>query len=419
MTDRWNMIGAAILLIGDELLAGEVRDLNGPFFAEQLTRAGFRIRAVRFLADDTEAIVRELREALGCGGLLVVCGGLGPTSDDRTTEAVAAAVGRDLVLEKEQWQRIRQIFASFRGHEPPPGNEKQAMVPRGSEILRNGLGTAPGYVIEEGDAVVAVLPGPPRENRPMLEAELLPWLDRRMPDRGRMVTRVFRVFGLAESEVGHRLGPLEARYTRLRVGYQFHFPEILAKLRGSSEDPAMLDRASAELMEVLRPHVYGTGAETLPAVLGRELAARGLRIATAESCTGGLVAKLLTDTPGSSGWMETGWVTYSNAAKERFLGVPAGLLSRHGAVSEPVALAMLEGALERSGAQVGIAVTGIAGPEGGTADKPVGTVCIAWGRRGAPATAKTYGFHWDREYNRMISAWAAMYHLYQDLMVER
>jgi PncC family amidohydrolase len=199
------------------------------------------------------------------------------------------------------------------------------------------------------------------------------------------------------------------------VGYQFHFPEILAKLRGSSDDPDSLDRASDELKEQLAPHLYGSGDAVLPAVLGRELAARGLRIVTAESCTGGLAAKLLTDTPGSSTWMDTGFVTYSNEAKQRILGVPSGLIQEHGAVSEAVALSMLRGALERSSADVGLAITGIAGPEGGTPEKPVGTVWIAWGGRGLLKT-RSYRFGWDREYNRLISAWAALFHLYRDLL---
>jgi len=409
------MLHAVVLLIGDELLAGEVRDLNGPYFAEHLTACGFQVQAIQVLPDITEAIVQGVRHALGVCNLLVVCGGLGPTSDDRTTEAVVLALGRDLLLNGAQWERIRQIFASLRGQEPPPGNEKQATIPQGAEILHNALGTAPGYVTEEGDCIVAVLPGPPRENQPMFQTELLPWLERNRPGRSKQVTRVFRVFGLAESEVGSRLLPLEARYPNVRVGFQFHFPEILAKLRGTSNDPETLDRASDELKERLAPHVYGSGDAMLPAVLGRELSSRALRIVTAESCTGGLVAKLLTDTPGSSAWMQMGFVTYSNAAKEGILGVPAHLLQKHGAVSEAVVLAMLNGAFERSSADVGLAITGIAGPDGGTPEKPVGTVWIAWGGRGRLKT-QTYRFGWDREYNRLISAWAAMYHLVQDVL---
>lgn len=408
------MLEASILLIGDELLAGEVQDQNGPFFTEELAKQGFRTREIRVLPDDVEAIVEGVRSCLSRSGLVVICGGLGPTSDDLTTEAVAKALGRELLLDEEQWERIRSVFRTFRGEDPPPGNEKQALIPRGAEVLRNSLGTAPGYVTEEGSCVVAVFPGPPRENRPMFEAELKPWLERRFPAQDRLETRVFRVFGLAESEVGHRLRLVEKDYPAVRVGYQFHFPEILVKLRSSSARKALLDRASRALMDALGSGVYGIGEERLPAVLGRRLAAACLKIVTAESCTGGLAGKLLTDTPGSSAWMEAGFIAYSNEAKERLLGVPGDLIRAHGAVSEPVALAMLSGALERCSAQVGLSITGIAGPEGGTEEKPVGTVCIAWGMRGRLA-AHTYRFAWDREYNRLASAWAAMHRLYGQL----
>jgi nicotinamide-nucleotide amidase len=174
----------------------------------------------------------------------------------------------------------------------------------------------------------------------------------------------------------------------------------------------VLEKASVEMAALLEPHVYGTGGEKLPAVLGRELLGRGLKVVTAESCTGGLAAKLLTDTPGSSSWMDRGFVVYSNGAKEEVLGVPAGLLNEHGAVSEPVARAMLQGALERSRAEVGVAITGVAGPDGGTAEKPVGTVWIAWGGK-RNQEANVYRFPWDREYNRILGAWAAMHRLLQ------
>ena len=408
------MLGAVLLIVGDELLAGELSDSNGPFLADQLTAHGFHVHAIHILPDDAEAISEAVHTALDTCHLIVVSGGLGPTSDDRTTEGVALALGRTPVLHQEQWERIRQLFLTFRGQEPPPGNEKQATIPSDAEILHNPVGTAPGYVTRTGTCAIAVLPGPPKENRPMFDIALLPWLDRNWPKRSGMMTRIFRVFGLPESEIGHRLHPLEQKYQRIRVSYQFRFPEILAKLRCPSESLDILEAATCELKGLLDPHIYGTGDETLPTVLGRTLCSLGLRIVTAESCTGGLAAKLLTDTPGSSSWMDGGFVTYNNTAKEKVLGVPARFLQGYGAVSEPVALAMLKGAFERSTADVGFAVTGIAGPDGGTVEKPVGTVCIAWGRRDR-LHVHTYRFAWDREYNRLVSAWAAMHRLYMEL----
>ena len=413
-----NGIAASVLLIGDELLAGEIQDRNGPYFADQLTRQGFRIRDIRLLADEVEGIASAVTEALRDCRLVVVCGGLGPTSDDRTTQAVAQALGKRLILDEEQWERIRKIFSLLSGEEPPPGNEKQAKLPEGADVLTNEMGTALGYVARQGKGVVAVLPGPPKENQRMFEMQLLPWLDRHMPARSRWATSVFRVFGLPESEVGHRLSNLETEYRDLRVSYRFRFPEILVKLRGDVEAEDRLNAASADLEKLLEPHLYGTGEERLPAVLGRELERRGLRIVAAESCTGGLASKLLTDAPGSSAWMDRGFVVYSNQSKQQLLGVPEEMLAQHGAVSEPVALAMLEGALARSDAQIGFAITGIAGPGGGTLGRPVGTVCIAWGDQDR-SRAETHTFYWDREYNRLLSAWMAMYLIYQFVLGRR
>jgi len=404
----------SIFVIGDELLAGDIVDVNGPYLAEKLTDQGFRIQAIHLLPDDVNQIAGAVKDARRGCRLVVLCGGLGPTSDDRTTEAVARAFNRKLVLDKTHWERIRQAFSILRGEEPSPGNEKQATFPQGIHILANEIGMAPGYVLQEGGDVVAVLPGPPKENQPMFQKELLPWLNRNMPEREKWAVSVFRVFGLPESEVGYRLKSFEKENTGVRISYRFSFPEILVKLRCEARSGDCLASLSAELMQLLAPHVYSTNEERLPAVLGRELAGRGLRIVTAESCTGGLAAKLLTDTAGSSAWMERGFVTYTNAAKVELLNVPGELIEKHGAVSEEVARAMLAGALSRSDAHVGLAITGIAGPTGGTIDKPVGSVCIAWGDSKTQHT-HTYWFHWDREFNRIISVWAGMHQLYQHI----
>ncbi len=407
--------GTAILLIGDELLIGDIADQNGPFFAEKLTDQGFLVQAIRILPDDINVIADAVKEALAECRLVVLCGGLGPTADDRTTEAMAEVFHRKLILHEEQWEKIRQLFLAFSGEEPTPGNEKQATIPEGADILHNEMGASLGYVVNEGNTAVAVLPGPPKENRPMFEHEMLPWLARHIPQRSHWISNVFRTFGLSESEVGYRLRGLEAGYKQLRVSYRFSHPEILVKLRCESDAVDMLAAATGEVERLLGPNLYTKGEEKLPGVLGRALADRGLRIVTAESCTGGLAAKLLTDTAGSSAWMEHGFVTYTDAAKEKNLQVPKELLKQYGAVSEPVAKAMLEGALKGSAAHVGFAITGIAGPSGGTEAKPVGTICIAWGDR-RQQHSDTHQFHWDREHNRLVSAWAAMYHLYQYLL---
>jgi nicotinamide-nucleotide amidase len=405
---------AEILVIGDELLAGEIEDRNGPFFARRLGESGFRTREIRLLPDEAPIVTEAVRTAMARSEAVVVCGGLGPTTDDITTEAVAIALGRPLVLDEPSWARIRARFAA-RGMEPPAGNEKQARIPTDACLLENPLGTAPGYVAETLRGFVAVFPGPPRENQPMFETGFVPWLTRRDPAPGRLVTVVLRSFGLPESEVGRRLREVEASCPSIRFGYQFRFPEVLVKLRADTGSGEALAAAERDARAALHPHVYATGEADLPEVLGKALAARGLRMVTAESCTGGLAAKLLTDTPGSSAWMEAGFVTYSNEAKEELLGVPREALKEHGAVSELVARAMLEGALARTRAQVGIALTGIAGPDGGTPEKPVGTVCIAWGSSAA-IEARTYHFpFWTRDHVRLVSAWTAFSRLYRTI----
>lgn len=428
----------ALLVIGDEILAGEVADANGVWLAEQLAAEGFRVQEIRILPDDLDRLVPAFREALSRHRLVLASGGLGPTSDDVTTEAVCLALGVEARRDEAAWRQIQALFGE-RGLRVPEGNEKQADLPADAEVLPNPRGTAPGYLVlstpealpggpggtvassslgarSSEPCVLGVLPGPPRENRAMFREALIPRLRRLFPALDRWQTRVYRVFGLPESEVGARLGDLEGRHPGVRLGYQARFPEILVKLRWADgpRGHAALEAAGAEVTARLAPHVYGEGEALLPEVLGRALTGAGLRVVTAESCTAGLCAKLLTDAPGSSAWMERGFVTYSNRAKIDLLGLDPALLDAQGAVSEPVAEAMLRGALARADAQVGVAVTGIAGPDGGTPDKPVGTVCIAWGS-GESLRVRTHRFPFDRDRNRILSSWAALAHLLRAL----
>jgi len=458
---------ATLLIIGDELLAGEIVDRNGPWLAERLAAEGWVVREIRTLPDDTATLADALRQARVHSQLIVASGGLGPTSDDRTTEAVARARGVETVCDEAAWAAIRALFED-RGRTVPAGNDKQALVPRGAQVLPNPRGTAPGHLSDWEGCLLAVLPGPPRENRGMFEEALAPRLRQRFPDAPRRHTDLYRVFGLPESAVGHKLADLEERFPAVRLGYQARFPEILVKLRYDSGHAAEAQEGGRYVQQALGPAVYGTGEAMLPEVLGRACAAQGLRLVTAESCTAGLVAKLLTDVDGSSAWMERGFVTYSNEAKTELLDVPAALLAEHGAVSEPVAEAMVRGALAHSRAELGVSLTGIAGPKGsrkdnfegprtprrncakeregrisgnirppsdagtvhgsaaesrsysfaspkgGTPEKPVGTVCVGWGDAEAVHT-KTYHFPFDRDRNRVLSAWAALGRLYRFL----
>jgi nicotinamide-nucleotide amidase len=409
--------GAILLVIGDELLHGEVVDRNGAKAAGVLAEEGIRVHELRVLPDTIDVITDALTEALSRVGLVLVFGGLGPTTDDLTTEAVTRALGVGTELHEPSWRSIQARFAA-RGRVPPPGNEKQAHLPVGATLIPNPNGTAPGYLCAPPGALVAVLPGPPRECHPMLTDGLVPLLRARRGAAPRYETRVHRVFGLPESEVGHRIRDVEAAFPDLRVGYQAHFPEILVKLRGDPAAAARFDAATAGLRSALGDHLYAEGETRLPAVLGVALRERGLRIVTAESCTGGLVAAALTDVPGASAYVDRGFVTYSNAAKTEVLGVPPALLAAHGAVSEPVARALVAGALARSGADVGVAITGIAGPDGGTEDKPVGTVWLAWGDR-TRVHAALERFPFARDVVRALSVWSVLFRLLRELEPSR
>ncbi len=274
--------------------------------------------------------------------------------------------------------------------------------------MTNHWGTAPGYWLQAGAALVAVLPGPPRENQPLFDAGLRPVLQSRWAPGGAWITRIVRVFGRGESSVAERLASAERGLpAEVRLGYQATFPEVLVKLRARAQHAERLDEAADAVQNALGHAAYALGADRLPTVVGRAVAQRGLRLTSAESCTAGLVAKLLTDEPGSSAWLDRAFVVYTNAAKRQLLGVPANLLASHGAVSEPVAAAMLRGALARADATVGVALSGVAGPGGGSDAKPVGTICLAWGDAAGVETT-TLRLRWDRERNRELAAWAAL-----------
>jgi nicotinamide-nucleotide amidase len=399
---------AGILLVGNELLRGEIPDRNGAFMGGELTSMGFQVERIVTVPDGIEAIACVTRDLHLSHDLLVVMGGLGPTGDDLTTEAIAQALSIPLEFHEESWQRIVMIYAS-RGRTPPEVNRKQALIPQGAEVLPNPQGTAPGYLFQHEGHWIAVLPGPPRENQAIFGESLKNRLREIFPTAFPRRQRILRIFGLTESQVAERIEEL-ARKSSVEFRYLFRFPEILVLLSAHPSEEKVLDETARKAHALLEPHVYTEGEKTLPEVVGLILKERHLKVVAVESCTGGLGAKLLTDIPGSSAWFERGFVVYTNDAKEEVLGVPKEILQEFGAVSEETALAMLKGGLEHSRADVGFAITGVAGPTGGTREKPVGTVCIAVGDR-KRGKVKTYHFSWDREYNRLISVWTALHRL--------
>ena len=376
-------MNAAIVAVGSEMLTPFRVDTNSLFITERLNAIGCDVRLKAVVGDDVGELARLLEEALAWAGLIVITGGLGPTEDDITRDAVARVLGVGLDVDEQVLDHIRDRFAR-RGMTMPEINRRQAMVPRGATVLPNPNGTAPGLWLEKGSAAIVLLPGPPREMKPMLESVIAERLAARTGGAG-LFRRVLKITGRAESDVDAQAQPVYGKWTAQAVPINTTILAVLGQIELHLTAQAMsrtdadgaLDPAVRELQDALGPSVYSVDGRSLEAVVGDLLRERKLTIAVAESCTGGLLSSRLTDVPGSSDYVERGVVCYSNRAKTELAGVPEALIAEHGAVSEPVARAMAEGIRSRAGTNIGIGVTGIAGPGGGTPQKPVGTVAIA------------------------------------------
>ena len=374
---------ACILAIGSEMLTPFRVDTNSLFITERLNAVGYDVRLKAVVGDDVDELADILRAAIGWADLIVITGGLGPTEDDVTRDAVARVHDMPLEVDEAIADRIRDRFAR-RGMTMPDINRRQAMVPRGAVVLENPNGTAPGLWIERGRTAMVLLPGPPREMKPMLEGVVRDRLAPRSGTAG-LFRRVLKITGRAESDVDAHAQPTYAKWTSSPVPISTTILAVLGQielhLTAQAANPdaadAALDAAVLEMQQVLGPSVYSTDGRSLEAVVGDLLRQYTLTIAVAESCTGGLLASRLTDVPGSSDYVERGVVCYSNRSKTELAGVPAALIAEHGAVSEPVARSMAEGIRSRAGTNIGIGITGIAGPGGGTPEKPVGTVSVA------------------------------------------
>jgi nicotinamide-nucleotide amidase len=375
-----------IINTGTELLLGRVTNTHLGFLAQSLFGLGLRVER-QVTVPDGVAIAEALDEAMARSELIIVTGGLGPTSDDITRDAAAEAFGKKLIFHQEILDDIAVKFG--RRHIVMTDMQRpQAMVPEGGVVLANPNGTAPGLIIENDKTVAVLLPGPPGELQPMWTNEALPWLRKKFSEQLGSVHEVtLRVLGIGETRVQvlvedevKALGPVE-------VGYCARPGEV--DLRLIAMDENLVGKAAALAREKLGDAIYAEGVETLEGVVVRLARSGGKTVATAESCTGGLAASRITNVPGSSEMFRYGWVTYANEAKTRELDVPAELLEQHGAVSAEVAQAMAEGALRNSGADVAVAVTGIAGPTGGTPEKPVGLVYLGIATKsGTSQTAK-------------------------------
>jgi nicotinamide-nucleotide amidase len=370
---------AEIIAIGSELLAPDRSDTNSLWLTEQLNSIGIEVMLKTIVGDDDARLEEAIKDARRRSKVIITTGGLGPTEDDITRKVAARALGRRLLLDENVLEEIRQKFQSF-GRTMPERNSRQAMVIDGSEVLPNPNGSAPGLFLEHEGTAITLLPGPPRELQPMFIDHVKPRLTARAGSV-RVVRRVLKVAGMGESAVDEKIAPVYTKYTNPATSILFNKSEIDVQLtaRGRTEEEAstLLDMVSAELEEVLGDSIFSFRGETMEEVVGMRLARSGYTLAVAESCTGGLIAQRLTEVPGSSRYFIEGVVTYANEAKTRTLGVEPMLIMEHGAVSAAVAEAMAEGIKRRTGTDFGLAVTGIAGPEGGSPDKPVGLVFIA------------------------------------------
>jgi nicotinamide-nucleotide amidase len=395
----------AVLTIGDELLNGEMADTNTMRIARCLGAHGLTLRESRTVADTEADIVDALLDLTRQQEVVIVSGGLGPTVDDLTARAAARAFERRLVLSDEALQLIREHFRRS-GRSMHPADERQALLPQKATVLPNPVGSAPGFLLHQAGKEIYFLPGVPAEMAAILEQSILPRLQERTGGDFPLQERVLKIFDLSEPKAEERLaGKLPAGAT-LAFGVDFPFVHAKLRARGEGAD-ALLDRAELAARQALDDYVVATGEGSLVQTVARQLTAAGLTLSLAESCTGGLIAKLLTDIPGSSAFLERAAVTYANSAKRDWLGVPVDLLEREGAVSEACALAMARGIRRAANTDVALAVTGIAGPTGGTAGKPVGTVYIALAAVDAEQV-KVYRFGGEREQIRTLSACMAL-----------
>lgn len=401
---------AWVVTIGDELLRGEIVDSNKSFLSERLLRLDLETARHVSVPDEAPAIEEVLRAGAAHARAVLVSGGLGPTRDDITTECAARAFGRPLVRDPIVLKGIEAFFRSV-GREMSDNNAKQADFPEGSEVLPNPLGTAPGFMLKAEDALLFFAPGVPLELRRMTDEEILPRLQARL-GRGEVVRALLlRTFGLGESTLDRELDDLARGDPGVTLGFRTQFPDNLVRVVVRAADEAAAEEKLRGVVDQIRLRLgellLGEGERPLEEIVGELLRERKLTLAVAESCTGGLLTSRITDVPGSSAYLIAAMVSYADEAKVRELGVSEANLEAHGAVSEPVAQQMAEGVRRRTGADLGLATTGIAGPDGGTPEKPVGTVCVALSD--AEGTlARRYQLMRDRARNKLLASQLAL-----------
>lgn len=402
---------AVIIAIGTELLTPDRTDTNSLFLTARLNDIGIDVIGKCVVGDDPRDLEHAVRDALSRADVVITTGGLGPTADDLTREAVSAVLARPMHEDPAIVAELKERFARRR-QTMPEINRRQAMVPEGATVLRNPRGSAPGLLLEDGDKIVALFPGPPRELQPMFDESVRDRLAPRTEGRS-LRRRVIKIAGQPESKVDALAAPVYAPMatwpTPVNTTILASPGQVELHVSARGTDPSalegLLNVAVTQLVDAVGEGVFSTDGRAIEAVIGDMLRHRGLTIALAESCTGGMVAARLTDVAGSSDYVRGGVVAYADAVKRELLDVPADLLDAHGAVSEPVAAAMAEGVRARLRTNIGVSVTGIAGPGGGSETKPVGMVCFSVAGPGEQRTTETRHVPGDRE---LIRRWSVM-----------
>ncbi len=411
---------AEILATGDEIRSGALVDSNSAFIAERLEESGVEVVRHNSVGDDLQILASTLCEISDRVDMVVVTGGLGPTIDDRSAEAAAKAAGVERVFNEEALENVESFFRKF-NRPMTPSNRKQALLPEGCKILYNPVGTAPGFSLNIGRCLFFFLPGVPYEMKCMLSGHVVPAMNALQGD-AIMHSRVKTIstFGLTESLVGEKVAGVEAVFSGIQLGLRANFPQIQVKLYGREKEATLLDeklaRAGKWAVDRLGQNVISENGETMEAVVGKLLSKRAATIALAESCTGGLMANWLTNVAGSSDYFTFSGVTYSNQAKMDVLGVRPQTLDRYGAVHEKTAREMAEGVRRVAGATFGLSTSGIAGPGGGTDNKPVGTVCIGFSGPEGSYGKQHYFTFGKRLMNKQIFSMAALDMLRKELL---
>jgi nicotinamide-nucleotide amidase len=398
-----------IIAIGSELLLGGRLDTNSLFLTDELAALGIEVRWKTVVGDDEADLMDAIRTAARRADLVVMTGGLGPTEDDLTRDAIARVTNRPLRRHAEAVKGMTRRLAAW-GRVPTAAQMKQALIPSGAAVLDNPVGSAPGFCLSWKTCQLIALPGVPAEAKAMFAKEAVRFIAQPVKAGARIERRALHTFGILEADLDARIAPLVPARRAVRLGLLASPLGVTVSLTacGGSSEMAALEQVARAVRENLGGLIYAEGTETMEEVVGRALAARKLTISVAESCTGGLIGHRLTQVPGSSQYLDRVLVCYSNEAKMDLLDVPRVILERHGAVSSEVAAAMARGVRTRSGADVGLSVTGIAGPGGGTAQKPVGLVHVGFDAGGTGVLARGFRFHGPRDTIKMRAAQAAL-----------